>query len=441
MTGRRYIRNGLSRFALLIAATMPPAGAQAVDDVYFSLGTALRYGHGTTIDENVEASATLQPRLEIVPRSGIEAVVSGLLRYDDADQLLPGEPDFTTYSEASRPGTWGTRTTAELNDMYLEWQRGRQLIRIGKQQIVWGALDGIKVLDALNPQSYREFILEDFGDSRIGLWSLYADVSHNDTRVEVALIPDPTTHYVPGEGAWFELTAPRFRFGAQPGDPELPVETIQNYDPVDDGTAGVRISRRLGRLDLSAVAISGLDFEPLGRLATSAAGTVVERFHERRELFGFSAETAAGLLALRAEVGYLPDRHFNVRDDTLIDRELDQWRAAIAVDAEAPFGVFVNLQYLYDRVLDAPDGLIRRDRDHVITTFLRRTFSYERIATEIRWYTSTADDDGIIRARISYLLGSSMVSLISDTFYGEQEGLFGQFARRDRLTLEFEHTF
>lgn len=428
---------------LAAAAAGPAADASALEDAYFSLAAAFRYGHGTAVDERVEASATLRPRLELTPRSGVEIVTSGMLRADDADRLLPEEPDFTTYADASRPGTWGSRTVAELDDAYLELQRGRSLLRIGKQQIVWGALDGIKVLDTLNPQSYREFIFEDFGASRIGLWSIYADATVGATRLELALIPDPTVHYVPPRNAWFGLTAPRFRFGTAPDERELPVEVAHDVDALEDGTVGLRLSRRFGRLDFTAVAVSGLDFEPLGRLGTGPDGPQVERFHERRELFGFSAETAAGPLALRAEVGYLPGRRFNVRDGGgLDDQALDQWRVAAAADLQGPLGLFINVQYLYDHVHDAPEGLIRRDRDHVITTFLRRTFAYERVATELRWYASTGDGDGLVRAEVAYALGgSSSVKLVSDTFYGDREGLFGQFASRDRLTLVFEHTF
>lgn len=437
-TRRRLLFVGL----LVMGAGAPGAGATVLDDVYFSLATTLRYGHGTAIGRDMEASVSLQPRLEVTARSGVEVVMSGMVRADDADRLLPGEPDLASYADASRPATWGSRTLAELDDMYVELQRGRQLLRLGKQQIVWGALDGIKVLDTLNPQSFREFILEDFGDSRIGLWSLYADASVGATRVELALIPDPTTHYVPGRGAWFELTAPRFRFGAGLDQTGPPVEVVESDDAVEDGTAGLRVSRRFGRLDLAAVAVSGLDFEPLGRLAAGPNGPVLERFHERRELFGVSAETAVGLLALRAEAAYLPERHFNVRDGAVLDhRGFDQWRVGAAADVQGPFGLFINLQYLYDQVEDAPDGLVRPQRDHVVTAFLRRTFSYDRIATELRWYTSTGDRDGMVRAKVAYALGNSTLSLVSDTFYGDQMGLFGQFARRDRVTLMFEHTF
>ena len=43
-------------------------------------------------------------------------------------------------------------------------------VKLGLQQVVWGQADGLRVLDVINPLDYREFILEDFLDSRRPLW-------------------------------------------------------------------------------------------------------------------------------------------------------------------------------------------------------------------------------------------------------------------------------
>jgi len=51
---------------------------------------------------------------------------------------------------------------AELREFYLETDWGKSYFTFGKQQVVWGKADGLKVLDVVNPQSFREFILEDF---------------------------------------------------------------------------------------------------------------------------------------------------------------------------------------------------------------------------------------------------------------------------------------
>jgi hypothetical protein len=76
----------------------------------------------------------------------------------------------TSWSPASRPSTTTRRCrqtdhpgrigTLELRDLYYEHRLDRS-VRLGKQQIVWGRLDGVKILDVVNPQTFREFILDD----------------------------------------------------------------------------------------------------------------------------------------------------------------------------------------------------------------------------------------------------------------------------------------
>ena len=44
-------------------------------------------------------------------------------------------------------------------------------IRLGKQQVVWGEAIGLRITDIVNPVDYREFILDDYIDSRIPLWT------------------------------------------------------------------------------------------------------------------------------------------------------------------------------------------------------------------------------------------------------------------------------
>ena len=48
--------------------------------------------------------------------------------------------------------------------------------------------------------------------------------------------------------------------------------------------------------------------------------------------------------------------------------------AACAVRRDAPFDIFINLQYLVDRVRSAPQALVRPATDRIGTLFLRRSF-------------------------------------------------------------------
>ena len=76
----------------------------------------------------------------------------------------------------------------------------------------------------------------------------------------LAFVPDGSAHAIPNPGAWFELTAPRFRFGST-AETTLPVITDRPGSGLADTAAGLRLSRQLGGLDFSVVAYTGLDPE------------------------------------------------------------------------------------------------------------------------------------------------------------------------------------
>lgn len=429
---------------LFIAIAITTAGNAAAAEIdSFSVASSLTYGYASEANVSMQGELRLVPAIEATLTRRVSMIASARIRLDQQDELEPGRNSYDTYSEASRPANLGNAGSVELRDFYFEFRSENGLTRLGKQQIVWGRLDGIKVLDLVNPQDFREFIIDDFGDSRIGLWSAYFDYSLGKWRAELAIVPDGTVHAIPESGAWYELTAPRFRFGASPDQQLLPVSTVVPRLSLNDTAVGLRLSRQLGAIEFSAVAYSGNDPEPLGRIALLDGETLVERFYERREALGFSFDLGLGYVVLRAEYAYQPDRIFNARpNNQLTTLARDQHRGAIGIDIEGPFGVFINVQYVVDTVTNAPANLVRPAADRIGTLFLRRTFAYDTLALEARWYRSSTDKDQLASLYISYTLDdSTSIGFGAEHSSGAAEGLFGQFVGRDRVTISLRHTF
>ncbi len=417
--------------------------AYAAEITNSSLDTYLGFGYSDETNDSMQETVQLAPEFRVAFSPRTQLVLEGRIRLDSADQLEPGEVDVGTYSSLSRPAVINDLGTAEIRDAYFELTLANGILRLGKQQIVWGKIDGIKVLDVLNPQNLREFILEDFGETRIGLWSAYLDVTLAGWRTELALIPDNTGHAIPLPGAWFELTAPRFRYGASPDDPAPPTTTRRESIGMDTSAFAFKVSRLFGSIEIGAMAYSGLDHEPLGRIAIVDGEPLVERYYERRDVYGLNAETAFGSFALRAELAWQPEREFNTRTPTnLSSIPLDQVTAALGLDVDGPWDTFINIQYLYDEVRNAPDSLVRPRSDRIASLFLRRAFSYDAVKLTAKWYRALDVGDAMYSLALGFALGDSTeVTISADAFEGNVTGIFGQFRDRDRITLELTHTF
>lgn len=68
-----------------------------------------------------------------------------------------------------------------LRELYFDTRLGEVDLRVGKQQVVWGTADGIKLLDIVNPTDYREFNQNTMEDSRIPVWMAVAEAPVGET--------------------------------------------------------------------------------------------------------------------------------------------------------------------------------------------------------------------------------------------------------------------
>lgn len=425
--------------AVLLLQSAQVVAFELVESEWF---VRLVYGLGTDAMVNEESSIMLAPRYGFRIGGSMWLQTSARLRLDAADMLEPGKPAFDSYTDASRPWAFSDYGTLELRDLYLDIPLGPGLLRLGKQQIVWGNLDGIRVLDQMDPVSFREFILADFDESRISLWSVYLDSRLGNWQLEMVWTPDTTTYDIPEPGAWLQFEAPRFRYGAPPDAPLPDLTTRLPVSMIDDANYGLRLSRQLGGFDLSLQAQSGLDYEPLGELELTADGVSLVQFYQRREIYGLAFQRALAGLVIRGEFAAQPGRTFNLRNGNRLETdEADQWTAALGLDIDGPFNTFINAQFIYDKVSNAPDGLVRPATDRIATIFMRRNFAYDSIRAELRWYGEIDADSGLGRGSVSWLITDAIsLSVNAAFFYGDPDGIFGQFRDRDRVSVALELT-
>lgn len=113
---------------------------------------------------------TVEPEFILRFDNSAKLTALGRLRSISLDALSPDDVTDKAYSPYSKPLFIGNSNELELREFYVEFPSDNFYFTLGKQQVVWGKADGLKVLDIVNPQSYREFILEDFDDSRIPQW-------------------------------------------------------------------------------------------------------------------------------------------------------------------------------------------------------------------------------------------------------------------------------
>ena len=88
-----------------------------------------------------------------------------------------------------------------LRELYVDTNAADWDLRLGKQQVVWGTADGIKLLDMINPTDWREFNQNAPADARIPIWMVNAE-KYLDNGGNIQLLLTQAEHNkIPGLNA------------------------------------------------------------------------------------------------------------------------------------------------------------------------------------------------------------------------------------------------
>ena len=386
-----------------------------------------------------------KPDLELRLGDNLKLYARGRARVDARDRLEPGQPDQDSVDPLSRRLLIGNKAELELREFYFDSMIGDAFVRLGKQQIVWGQADGLKVLDIVNPQSFREFILDEFEDSRIPLWALNVEVPFSKFDLQFIWIPDQTYDILPESGAAYAFTSPKFVPPAPPPHIPLTVNSIERPGRFfKDSDVGLRLSAFVNGWDLSLNYLYHYFDQPVFFQTLSSNGVIVAPRYERSHLLGGTFSNAFGDFVLRGEVAFNSDRFFltdDARDKDGVVRS-DEYGYVVGLDWSGMTDTLISGQLFQSMLSKSPAGLVRDRVESVATLLVRRHFWNETLQLDMIWLSGLNEGDGLIRPKVRYQYTNDIaLSFGADIFYGSKDGLFGEFKERDRLVFGVEWWF
>lgn len=372
--------------------------------------------------------------------SGNQFEIRGIVQFEH-EQIRAARLTFENnqnYSTFSRPLNTSDKSRLALRELYLTMPFSTHYLSVGKQQIVWGKADGVKILDIVNPQDFNEFILDEVEKSRIPLWLLNLELSLADDILQILWIPDTSTHQLPTRESSFAITSPRLSLRI----PENTEVTIQpNNAPkasLNNGDIGVRWSIFRSGWDIALNYLFHHEDLPVFDVKSGQAGdryVEVSPRYFRSQLYGGSVSKPFGNATIRSELAYETNqRHYTQSNTTVTSDELNY---VIGLDYFGFRDTLVSGQFIQSVLVDvAGSGLFRPKFDTGLSVLLRKYFRQETLSTEIQWLQNMHENDGLIRPRVHYIYSDNLnLSLGADIFYGESAGLYGQFDEQDRLTI------
>jgi len=393
--------------------------------------------------------ALIEPRLDIELNDRITLTSIARFRTDTIGDIGPEKSRPENYSNINGPLFNSAQYEFSLREIYLDAELGESYLRLGKQQVVWGQADGIKVLDVVNPQSFREFVLDDQDDSRIPLTMLNLEIPvSEDGTLQLLWIPDTTYHELAEEGTPYFFTSPKIVPQAPPGLATRVESFDKPDDPFRDSDAGARYSAYLGGWDVTLNYLYHYQdfpvlYQSLKQTPDGPEGVVAPAYERNHMLGGTLSNVLFGNLTLRAEFAHNSDT-FHIASD-LSQRGIEnspEFSGVIGLDWQLGSNTLVSGQYFHSHLPDYVESINRDENERNASLYVQQSFNNETLQFTGLLLYSLNHEDTWTQLKLKYLLRSNLELWFgADLFSGDRDGLFGQFGDTDRLLAGMRYGF
>ena len=123
-----------------------------------------------------------------------------------------------------------------LREAYVDATVDDWSIRAGKQQVVWGTADGMKLLDAINPTDFSEMAQNQMEDSRIPVWMINAETTNSDGSEFQVVVSQPKSNFIAGLST-IENNSERSTAATRSAATGMATAMVHNTSATDQGQA------------------------------------------------------------------------------------------------------------------------------------------------------------------------------------------------------------
>ena len=251
------------------------------------------------------------------------------------------------------------RTGIQLQEAYFNYQNDLVEFKAGRQIVVWGVADGLRITDLISPVDYTEFMSSDYDDMRIAVDGFRVKYPGERVNAEIVYVPVPRYFQMPlGED--------------NPWRPNLPEKAGLDFPEGPDakfknGDFGTRLSFFLSNLDFSISALHTHNQSPVSVVEpVSRDSVVIHGIHETMTMFGGDMSMPIGEFVIRAEVAEYFREALGYANNLDYARK-NTFNALGGIDWYAGNNWTFMVQYLHKYIADYSDELANEKNSSEMT--------------------------------------------------------------------------
>lgn len=331
------------------------------------------------------------------------------------------------------------RTGFELREAYLDHTENHWGLRAGRQLVIWGAADGLRITDLVSPLDMTEFLAQDYDDIRMPVNALRLFVFNDKVRVEAIAVPAFEGYVLPVDASnpWSVLPTGSPLPVVWNDTGSRPAFHLSNFE------YGGRLSVTLPGVDFSLSGLYTWNKMPVIQYAPSPTEITVSPQYYRMGFVGGDISKPLGQFVLRGEAAYNIDKHFSHKPEAM--RQPQQgFRSLnwlVGVDWYAPSEWMLSAQFSTENIFGYEDCIMQERNNMLATLNVSKKLFNSTLQLSDFTYFDVSNKGWFSRFAADYALSDQIHLLAGFDWFGGDKGIFGIYKNNSEVWIKAKYSF
>lgn len=331
------------------------------------------------------------------------------------------------------------RTGIELREAYLDHREDHWGFRLGRQLVIWGVADGVRITDLVSPMDMTEFLAQDYDDIRMPVNALRFFLFNDKMKLELLAVPTFEGYKLPTDATnpWSilpqETTLPIVWCEAG-SRPKLRLSNVEY---------GGRLCFTLPRVDFSLSALHTWNKMPVITYQPSATNLTMSPHYYRMGFFGGDISKPFGEFVLRGEAAFNIGKHFSYKPTTnaIKQKGFNSLNYLVGVDWYAPYEWTVMVQFSAESILGYKSHIAQPHHSSLLTLNVSKKLLGSTLQLSNFTYFDINHKGWFSHFGADYALNDYIRLSAGFDWFGGREGIFSLYKHNSEIWVKAKYSF
>ncbi len=325
----------------------------------------------------------------------------------------------------------------ELREAYFDYSAEHWSFRAGRQLIIWGTADGMRITDRISPLDMTEFLARDYDDIRMPVEALKFSYFRSIFKLELVYIPISKNFILP--------TNPRNPWAMPiPTVEGVEIELLPDENPefkIENSEFGGRFSVNLSGLDFSVSALHTFNKMPIITKNIVFPKIVLKPEHHRMTFVGADFSKPIWQFVIRGEFAFDIDRSFATKDIPTVLEKHNSINALLGLDWYASSDWMFSTQFSNNTILNYNDNLEEKENSMLFTFSVSKSILNNNLKLSDFIYFDLNNSGFFNRFSVDYALTDQIRFLVGYDHFEGDEGMFSYFNKNSEVWIKAKYSF